>query len=796
MIVGLPLLLYSMAGSPIPDRLPEPDQLLDTLARRDDGSLLIGALKYLAWGAWVSLMLSTFAEVIARIRGFSPVRSRLGMRRLAAYLITAATATLSTSPAMAAPTAPSTVVATAPHHPPTPDVYTVRPGDTLREIADKELGSAYRWSQIWKLNAHHRQVDGRVFSDPDLIRPGWKLRLPLAKKPEQPRRTVTPTPSDRPQPRTERTPPASAPAIGDDSQAGTMIRLPSGSLVTLAYLAGIGTALAASRLRRRRTRRRPAPTTEPAAQPRPEPTGGESRQAYAKHNQPVPNDRGFLSQQNVGLEAAPHHLILGYTPEGTPVRAPLSSLSLGLTGHGIHDVAGYLVNDLLRQASTSRTEVVMCTGVAESLYGPQSALANESLPGLILTETPAAAFRKFQEKLFTHRRTMLEREVDAPAAIPERDPGEALPSVVLVTEPDNELYTSVGALLVSNPRARCGVIVLGEWPPGTTCRLGPGFKVISAEGPLAEDLTGVELCHLTSAEAVEHLGQLAEPRSTPAGEGLPVAQKVWKGPELIRLSILGPPLVQVRDRAQPLELSWLQLNVLAYLALHPEGATNAQLTTALWPDEVGKDLHNALRHLRETLVSATRYENACAKTAPFISASTTKRTAVYRIDMRLISVDLRDYQAALNELKAARDDESRLAILTRAAELCRGELLSGVDAEWVDEHRYALTRSQADTLTRLAALCEHDDPERALDALERIRVLEPGVEENYLKIVRIQLRLGRDGDARRTVELLRQSLHELGLRSSPATERETARLLDVTPTGTTPEGGPVRRRRR
>lgn len=56
--------------------------------------------------------------------------------------------------------------------------YTVVSGDSLSKIAKKHLGSAGRWKEIYEAN---RSVIG---DDPDLIKPGQKLRLPAgASKP-------------------------------------------------------------------------------------------------------------------------------------------------------------------------------------------------------------------------------------------------------------------------------------------------------------------------------------------------------------------------------------------------------------------------------------------------------------------------------------------------------------------------------------------------------------------------------------------------------------------------------------
>ncbi|MGI5255618.1 LysM peptidoglycan-binding domain-containing protein [Actinacidiphila glaucinigra] len=59
-----------------------------------------------------------------------------------------------------------------------PKAYTVRPGDTLSQIAEDELGDADRYPAIFRLNRGEAQPGGRHFTDPDLIYPGQHLDLP------------------------------------------------------------------------------------------------------------------------------------------------------------------------------------------------------------------------------------------------------------------------------------------------------------------------------------------------------------------------------------------------------------------------------------------------------------------------------------------------------------------------------------------------------------------------------------------------------------------------------------------
>jgi two-component SAPR family response regulator len=70
--------------------------------------------------------------------------------------------------------------------------YVVDEGDTLRGIAARLLDDESRWPEIFQLNAGTARLgDGRTFSDPDLIWPGLRLRLPLTTPPTDP--AVSPT---------------------------------------------------------------------------------------------------------------------------------------------------------------------------------------------------------------------------------------------------------------------------------------------------------------------------------------------------------------------------------------------------------------------------------------------------------------------------------------------------------------------------------------------------------------------------------------------------------------------------
>lgn len=239
LVVGVPVTLAALAGWPLPRSVPDPAALGRLLGSRAElpPEVAFKALALVGWVAWAEVAAATVVELVAFARRTDAPRLPLPLggpaQALAARLVTAAAVflvplrvpappaavPLASIPvvhvaAVAAPTAtvpsPSPETPTAePAAPATDHVYTVQPDDWLSRIARTHLGATERWPEIFQLNQGRPQPDGRALTDPDLIRPGWQLRLPpdphgveeaVASPPSSPKAAPSPPPDPTPEP--------------------------------------------------------------------------------------------------------------------------------------------------------------------------------------------------------------------------------------------------------------------------------------------------------------------------------------------------------------------------------------------------------------------------------------------------------------------------------------------------------------------------------------------------------------------------------------------------------------------
>jgi hypothetical protein len=222
LLVGLPVLLSSwgrLPGAPSADWW---DRLSDTAV--SDTTVFV-VLTLAAWVAWAIFAAAVVVEFVAGIRGLQAPRIAFAgpfqrsARTLVAGVLLMLSLLQSAGPSYASvprTTAVNSSGAAAssfrqespqPGHviaititpdgttvgPSTPDesappsipqdtatVIDVERGDSPWSLAEAHLGDGLRWRELYEINRGLPQPDGRSWTNPELIVPGWQLRLPSA----------------------------------------------------------------------------------------------------------------------------------------------------------------------------------------------------------------------------------------------------------------------------------------------------------------------------------------------------------------------------------------------------------------------------------------------------------------------------------------------------------------------------------------------------------------------------------------------------------------------------------------
>lgn len=215
-----PAALVCFVGNPFPHTLPDWGQITDSLGRTGvSDDTIIKVLALLAWLIWAQLAVAVLTELVAitarrpslalpLLPGIQPMAGRL----VAAVMLLAAPSV----PLRPAVTTPLLIETTSAHgvsaavddplpiataaSPPvamrndaaasTTREYIVQRHDSFWSIAEDALGNGLRWREIRDLNIAQPQPDGgTVRTDSELVRPGWRLRIPVTAT------TGSPTPS-------------------------------------------------------------------------------------------------------------------------------------------------------------------------------------------------------------------------------------------------------------------------------------------------------------------------------------------------------------------------------------------------------------------------------------------------------------------------------------------------------------------------------------------------------------------------------------------------------------------------
>ncbi|WP_432003371.1 BTAD domain-containing putative transcriptional regulator [Streptomyces sioyaensis] len=596
LLAGMPYVLWQATGVPWPDRISSWQELGARLAEPISDPLVIDLLAVVGWVCWAAFACTVIREIcwytahlpqllhdrrthkdhvaalsvkgsLAALCIGTLVVALLSLWRpsiasaqqpSAAHTVRppiAVTAPLNSSMGQKTtgrmPAVPGPVkAATAAFHPGHPErnagaaaarhvEYTVREGDTLWDIARTHLGDALKWPRIYALNKDRVQRDGAQLTDPDLLKSGWQLAIPVSHQPKS-----TPPSADGPASpsapdtasQTSSAPPAAArptpvqdPAAGQqldrthaaarprqdggtadrnvDAERGpAAIGLGEASLIGITVAAGLLAARRYWYVYQRRVRRpddeAPATALSPlvdkaaqAAHAAAQPRCPDDPEALVTRRRPPQQPRS-ADTVTIGVD--------------NNVEIPLDVLATAggctWTGPGAEDAARALLTGILTAAERQRPSPPRVRAVV-----PEE-LSARLLPGLppqftALTQAAdtAQAVRLAEQHLVAHARAQHDRDTPSPGPEAENIAEEAGPgSMVLLAAPDAAHTGQIQALAARSQPGILTVLTLDTPLPGAD------------HWPIAAD--GITTRSGTSAR---HPGQLELFRLTPdAGRDL------------------------------------------------------------------------------------------------------------------------------------------------------------------------------------------------------------------------------------------------------------------------------------
>ena len=530
-----------------------------------------------------------------------------------------------------------------------PDTYVVGPGDSLSEIAQHELGSAGLTQELFQFNEGRVMAGGEALRSPDVIRPGWTLKLPQ----DEAQQSSTPkVERQTPRPEVPDHPVSPAPLAVDAPTVSTSLRpapeapLATGTAASNRVEQGVGLALglitATGLVHELRRRRRQQQRTRSVGTriPMPEPQAAAVEQAAAALEAPVTVESARRALRELAANCAKQQRLL---PEVLLLRLSPSSLSLQL----LHDDPGAVPPFVHESPQVWRLEDAVGPDDGDDPYpalltlgadGPDMLLLNLEATGSLVVEddtgdavralladlavgpfstTAGLAFgegfgelpstldplrcrvldhpEQAAKDIIARRQEALDGLGEAPARERHTSTEGLVPEIVMTRDalelPDLA-WTGVCHVAVAAKAGGVGTSIVVE--PSGEATLRPGGIRFVPQTLTTEGLAQVlELLAVSKREAelVTEEPRVAVARALPEVPAtlLDLRDDVEAPP---RLLVLGRVHVERADDAAAPHRRRRVSELVAYLGLHP-GATGSEIDEALWP---GRRVEKSTRH--------------------------------------------------------------------------------------------------------------------------------------------------------------------------------------------------------
>lgn len=846
-LIGVPVGLCVAVGWPLPTTLPTLDGVSDFLTQNgvpDD--VLIDGLAIALWLLWVAFALTVVGEVMAAFRGGNSRRFIGGPMQVAAASLVATIVfalptggrSISTPPVSlavitqtidpvqlaAASTAVAPVMVTADK--PALPTYTVVRHDTLWDIAEQYLGNAQRWREIFTLNQGVSQSDGRALVNGDRIYPGWQLQLPAdatiartasldpvesvpsvsAEEPTSPDTAVdgpdevveddvAPTTTTSIPVEVEDEKPSAEPDVDAPVDGGSSVILTSGGLIGSVVASGIGAALVAARLRRRRLYVPSTPTSDIVIE---DPLAPELvrklRSVDLLHKASIDQPDDVFPARRL----EPGRVVLG-VKDFADVEIDLTATGgLSVRGDASEDVIRALVIGFISNCNAIDAEVVFGgEDVARHLFGEV-----DGFPGFRIATDLADALRTVEVDMLTRNRLLDDAGLSDISALRSASPIEEVPAkLIVMSGADDALQRRAEAVATAGVSLGIGVLSIGG-EARHLLQVQDGV-VASDSTLLLPGVTGSTLFRLTVADAAQLLTVLRAARVDVDPRDLAPKTVEFVTPVIARQRDEVQPVIQVDtvpdvvvavpvidDQVAPVSLVYFEffgaprllvngkeskqslrnqlMQAAALMALHPRGLTLEEVGVAFWPDLDAYRMGQRVRSLCANVNIELRVITE-ASGLDFVE----RVNGRYRLNAELVGCDVWTVEQNLAKYSPSIPQHD---VLAAAVAAYGGVFASGADWQWAELFREDFRRRMLSTMAALAeSLQGREQYADAAAILENAIEVDPCGEEMHRRLMRAHVALGHPDAARRVYKRLEHQLvQELGIDPSD----ETTQLYD------------------